>query len=249
MNWPNLKVSKSDKPMIANRMWSSFSRGMGDMRLLLDYAWVEDFLLKNSILAELDDLKKMRQKTQSLPPTKDDLLILAKKYFDEYVDDRKQRIQKAMAGIMVFKNVSPFRKLSAHGLLYSNRTGTFQFFGHLDWKEIVAAIKDMPQDPASLSEKDKAATLAHIEKRLQVLKMELEEIYPKDSMFRRGGDIRTELVKYWTKVQKKCDGPVSPSGSHIKYSPEKEQKAYKQLGIDAFINKNALFRPFDPNDN
>ena len=148
---------------------------------------------------------------------------------------------------VLFKGRNPFFSLTLYGKLNS-LAGSQNLYGFLSLVEVESAVARI-DDSDGLSRKDKKKAIDHIEKRLSALKKEFEEIYPKNSRFRQTGaknaDIRAEFIFIWAKIQKMCDSPCAPTGMALKYSPDKEKAAHKQLQIDQFLTPEAKFRPYD----
>jgi len=231
-----------EKPMIRrfdSRFWS------GDLKnFLRSYNWIDSFQKAKSLQAELSELKKKLKAAKNLSITQAELLKLAKKFYEEYRAERTQEIQKALKDCHIGGN--PFLKLSGLGQLRGHRFGSIFFKGFIEWPEIEAAVKSMPDH--GVEEKDRIVAVNHIEKRIAELEKQLDEVFPKDSPYRKYGvpDVRDEFVKLWIKVQKECDGSASPFGIALKHSREAEKLAHVRLKIDTFISPDAPFRPRDP---
>lgn len=242
------KIYEPEKPMFRSSMLGGDFRNRNDLRVFEDYSWIDDYLRKIAIMAELDDLKKSARLTSELPATKKDMLRFAKIFYDKYKAERAEVIRRAF--LYARGNHDPFSGLLKSSYINVPGVGSTSFFGFLAWDEIEAAIKAGPEDPASLSEKDRIKAIEHITKRTAELQMELEVIFPKESRFRGsgiiGGDFRQVFVQHWIAIQKKNNAGCGPLGSDLKYSKPAEQEAHRRLGIHSFVNKDAQFRPNDP---
>ncbi|MBW1726611.1 MAG: hypothetical protein JRJ62_03310 [Deltaproteobacteria bacterium] len=239
--------TKEGKPMIRPRRWGIFDRDISTFNQLRDYQWIGNYQKCISLKAEIADLEEMQRKTRSAPLKNSELLNSAKKWFEEYQEHRISMIQAAILNSS-HSGSNPFLDLSRTGKLNLLNIGSRDFFGFIRLEEIQSAISRL-DDSASLSQKDREKALQHTEKRLAGLKKQLEDLFPKNSQFRMAGakdsDVRGEFISIWIEVQKQCDAPCGPTGVDLKYSSEAEQRAYKELQIDSFINKNSKFKPYD----
>jgi len=232
------KVKYPEKPMI--RPSGSMQRNQSIVEAALGrYDWIEVYQRKLAIQAELADFKESLINTIHLTPAKGELIKIAKQFYDEYQTERTQKIQAALKGCAEHEN--PFKRLTSQGDLHGHFFGTLDFHGFLGWPEIEAAIQSMPKDE-TITAKDRKSALAHIEKRIMELEIELEKIWPKVGPLQAVD----EFVRGWIKIQKQVDSAVGPYGTALKYSSEPEKVAHVKLGIDSFINSKALFRPNDP---
>ena len=240
-------TEKAKQMFPVNRVGGLF-RGRSDIRLLEQYEWLDDYFRLQSIQAELKDLGRQRAKTAELPVTNAEMLKICKDHHENYKLGRRQLIQKALQDIRDDRD--PIKGLTFSGNLVGHSVGSIKFFGFIDWPEIEAAIKALPKNPAALSTSDRIKTLKYIDERIAKLRSEVEKIFPKGtSRFRVsgfGGDIRDTFVEHWIQIQKKCDGPVGPFGTALKYSSDAEKAAFTRLGIGNFVKKDAPYQPNDP---
>lgn len=234
------KTEGLEKPMIRPGRWGFFERDIATFSALREYDWITNYQKTMSLKAEIFDLEKLQKKTRAASPTKQELLGIAKNWFQELQELRISKIQTAVItsgnkGRNPFLNLAQQSKVNPLG--YS-----------LTWPEIESAIKRI-DDSKALKIKDREKTLNHIESRLSLLNQELLNLYPKSSRFRQTGakdsDIRSELLLVWTKVQRQVDAPCGPTGKILASSTIKEQEAYGLFKIDQFIDPTANFRPYE----
>ena len=234
--------------MIRPRRWGIFDRDSDTFSRLREFEYVPDYQRTLALEAEIFDLRELRQKTRNAPVPKSELLKVARKWFQEIQDQRIKILQDAISSAGI-KGKNPFLNLTQHGNLSSFAVGTRNFFGFLSWPEVESAIGRLSDDEKALSQRDRGKALDHIDKRLRGLEAELEEIYPKNSRFRRagavGGDLRGELISIWLRIQKQCNAPCGPTGEALKYSNPKEQGVYELLKIGQFLNPDADFQPWE----
>ena len=239
---------KNQKEMISARRWGFFEHDPNLFDDLRAYDWIENYQRTLAIRAEINDLTDLLRETRNARPSKPELLDAAKKWFSDYQDRRIKIIQAAVLNADTTGR-NPFSVLMQNGALNCLGVGTQKFFGSLTWVEIESSIKRLDESTL-MTKKEREQAIKHAEKKLNVLKAELENLFPKNhNRFRRSGakgsDIRAELIDLWVKVQKQCDAAVDPTGRALKYSTPQEQAAHKKLGIDAFVDPLAKFRPYD----
>lgn len=239
---------KRDKEIFPANYGGLDFRSRTEIKQFSEFEWIPDYRKKLAYTAELDDVKKLLASTKTSACTKSDMLKYAKIHYAEYAAERRGLIQKAVC--MPRANRNPFDKLTSNAALHGYNTGTTAFSSFLSWEEIQAAIEAIPNDPAALSEKDREKALEFCQKRIEKLKIGLEEIFGKRSRFRYSGmnspDGREALVIQWREIQSLVDRPCDMFGVLLKYSPQPEQDAYHELGIANFCKKTNKYKPIDP---